>query len=415
MNWYEGLRIGLIEIRSNKLRAFLTLFGIAIGITSVIAMTGILSGVQTGMRDAVKRVGLGRLFIAARPTNDNTNRSSGLLYEDALAIREHFPEVRAVSPIASKQVPVFYREFSAKVEVNGVSPDWAKLDWNYKMRGRFFNASDLREYAQVCILIKRLHTKEKEDTDFGSQEDPMRGLFKRYDPLRKIIRLGNTAFHVIGVLEELPKNDDMNVGDGVPGVLLPITSFQKRLSLERKQLDVINVDSGDQASSYVLAKRVFAFLKRRHRGVEDFQVMNIVDFMGPFMSWLNMATVIIGAVATIALFAGGVGIMNISLASVNARIKEIGIRKSVGARDRDIRRQFLFEAAMLSCLGGILGTLLGGGICLIVKLATHMTVAISPILVGIALLVSIGIGVIFSWYPSRRAARLDPIEALRYE
>ena len=143
--------------------------------------------------------------------------------------------------------------------------------------------------------------------------------------------------------------------------------------------------------------------------------MNMADFMGPFFQWLDMASFVMFAVAAIALFAGGVGIMNITLASVNARIKEIGIRKSVGARERDIRLQFLLEAATLSLLGGILGVLFGGGACLLVKATTKMSVLISPMLLGASLAVSVGIGVAFSWYPARRAARLDPMQALRYD
>lgn len=415
MNLFEGIRLGLIEIWSHKLRAFLTLSGIAVGITSVVTMTGILSGVQVGMRQSVARGGLGRLFITRQETSDHSNRSSGLTYEDAVALRRRFPNARAVSPVSSTQVSAFYKEFRARVGVAGITPDWAKLDWNYKMRGRFFNDADLRDFAQVCVLIKKLHTKENERNEIGTQDDPLAPLFRRHDPLRRTIRLGGASLRVVGILEELPKANGMNMGDNDTTVLLPLTSFQKRLSLKQKQIDMLNVDSGDQASSYILAKQIAGFLKRRHRGVEDVRVMNIVDFMGPMMSWLNMATVIIGAVAAIALFAGGVGIMNITLASVHARIKEIGIRKSVGARDRDIRLQFLVEAAMLSLIGGVAGTALGGGLCLLVKLTTKMSVILSPPAIAAALLTSIGVGLVFAWYPARRAARLDPIEALRYE
>ncbi len=408
MNLLEGLRLGLIEIRAHKLRAFLTLSGIAVGITSVVALTGILSCVQRGMRKSVAQAGLGRLFIGQQATSDHSNRSTGLIYEDAVALRRHFPSARAVSPIASTSTSAFYREFRARVEVAGIFPDWAKLDWNYKVRGRFFNDADLRDAAPVCVLVKKLYGKD------GAQDDPLAPLFRRYDPLRQTIRLGGTLFRVIGILEDLPKDDGFMGGNNAT-VLLPLTSFQKRLSFERRQIDMINVDSGDQASSYILAKQVAGFLKRRHRGVEDIQVMNVVDFMGPMLSWLNMATFIIGAVGAIALFAGGVGIMNITLASVHARIKEIGIRKSLGARERDIRLQFLAEATLLSLLGGVSGVVLGGVLCFLVKLATKMNIILSPAAIATALLTSIGVGLAFSWYPARRASRLDPVEALRCE
>ncbi|MDE2293609.1 MAG: ABC transporter permease [Elusimicrobia bacterium] len=415
MNLLEGLRMGLIEMRSHKLRALLTLSGIAVGITSVVAMAGILTGMQKGMRAGLERVGMGRLFVTGKATMDLTRRSEGLTYADARAIREHFPDARVVSPSENDFLPLFYKDFRADMLVLGVTPEWAGLDWNYRVHGRFLNDDDMKSADAVCVLIKRLHTKEKDEENLGSGDDPLQPLFARYDPLGHSVRIGQTLFRVVGVLEELPKKDHMNVGEQNKSVLVPLTSFQKRIFYGSREIATIDVDSGSQASSYGLAKRLFAFLKRRHRGVEDFQVMNFTDFMGPFLKWFDMATVIFGAVAGIALFAGGVGIMNISLASVNARVKEIGIRKSLGARDRDIRRQFLIEAALLSLVGGVLGTALGGLLCLAVKLATPMTVILPAWAVLGALLVSILIGIVFSWYPARRASLLDPVVALRHE
>ncbi|MBI4056048.1 MAG: ABC transporter permease [Elusimicrobia bacterium] len=410
MNFYEGLRIGILEIRSHKLRAFLTLSGIAVGIISVMSMTGIMSGFQKGMRESVARSGLGRLYVWPQTTNTNKNQSSGLLYEDALSIRQHFPDIPTVSPIASMETNLFFGNFNGGITVKGITPDWTKLDWNYKLTGRFINPSDVREYAKVCVLIK----KRKDKSEFWRQEDVLDPLFKRYDPMHKTVRIGQTAFRVVGILEEGPR-DDMNGDTEEQNVLVPITSFQKRLSLEVKQVNQIDLDSGDADSSYPLAKRVFGLLKRRHRGVEDFEVKNIADMMGAMMNWANTITAVMGTVAGIALFAGGVGIMNITLASVNARIKEIGIRKSVGAREKDIKLQFLLEAMALSLSGGVLGVTVGCGICYLIKVLAHMAMLPSFTAIGAALLVSIGVGVAFSWYPARQAAQLDPVEALRYE
>ncbi|MFI5361986.1 MAG: ABC transporter permease [Elusimicrobiota bacterium] len=412
MNLYEAVRIGAIEIRSHKLRALLTLSGIAVGITSIVAMQGITSGFQNGMAKSMQRLGTGRLFVTARATNDHTNRSEGLLYEDAVALRDSFPSLRVVSPVAETELTGFYRDFNTKVNVQGVTPEWRKLDWKYALHGRFFNETDLGTYAQVCILLKKYHKKGDENS---WEEDPLKPLFRRYDPVGKFFRLGDKSFRVIGVLEELPQKDGMGMDNDNENVLLPLTSFQKRLSWERRQLSIINVDTGSPVSSYVLAKRIFALLKRRHRGVEDFEVMNMSDFMGPFLSWLGIASLVMGAVAAIALFAGGVGIMNISLASVNTRIKEIGIRKSVGAREKDIRLQFILEAAALSLLGGVLGIGLGVAASQFGRAAADMTLEMSVPVVGGALAASIVIGVAFSWYPALRAARLDAMEALRYE
>ncbi|MBI4056049.1 MAG: ABC transporter permease [Elusimicrobia bacterium] len=411
MNLYEGLRIGFLEIRAHKLRSFLTLFGIAIGITSVMSMTGIMSGFQMGMKKSITRVGVGRLFIWPHSTNTNRNQSSGLLYEDVLAIRQHFPDLPTVSPNTFMKTNLFFGEFNAKVNVNGVTPDWKNLDWNYTLYGRFFNETDLREYTKVCILIKKRHDQR----EFWRQTDPLDKILTHHDPMHKMVRINQTAFRVIGILEEGPRNSAMNFTFGQKNVLVPITSFQKRLFFKQKRIHQIDLDSGDAATSFVLAKRVFGLLKRRHRGVTDFQVKNIADMMGGVMKWVNTLTLVMLAVATIALFAGGVGIMNITMASLHARIKEIGIRKSVGAREKDIRLQFLLEAIALSLSGGIFGILLGSGICYLVKVLLHLAMLPPFIAVVSALLVSIGVGIVFSWYPARQAAQLDPIEALRYE
>lgn len=410
MNLYEGLRIGILEIKSHRLRSLLTLSSIAVGITSVISMTGIMSGFQENMRESVARSGLGRLYVWPQSTNANKNQSSGLVYEDAAAIRRNFPDIPTVSPTTSIESNLFFGDFNARVRVTGITPDWTRLDWNYKLRGRFINESDVSGYSKVCVLVKKRNDKE----EFWRQDDVLEPLFTRHDPMRRTVRIGQTAFRVVGILEEGPR-DGMHGDNEEQNVLVPITSFQKRLSMEVKQINQIDLDSGDAESSYPLGKRVFGFLKRRHRGVEDFEVKNIADMMGAVMNWANTMTSVMGAVAAIALFAGGVGIMNITLASVNARIKEIGIRKAVGAHEKDIRMQFLLEAAALSFSGGVLGILSGIGACCLVKI--FMRSAVLPPLTAIAaaILLSIGVGLAFSWYPARQAARLDPVEALRCE
>lgn len=411
MNLYEGLRIGFLEIKAHKLRSFLSLFGIAIGITSVMTMTGIMSGFQTGMREGIKRAGAGRLFVWPQSTNTNKNQSPGLLFEDAVAIRRYFPGIPTVSPVAALRTNLFSGDFNSAVSVTGVTPDWTRLDWNYKLRGRFINEADLREYSKVCVLIR----KRRDKKEFWRQPDPLDALFTRRDPLRRVVRIGQTAFRVVGILEEGPRSEMINMEFGQVNILVPITSFQKRLSMAEKRIRMINLDSGDSASSFSLAKRVFGLLKRRHHGVSDFQVKNMADLMGGAMKHVNTATLVMLAVAAIALFAGGVGIMNITLASMHARIREIGIRKSVGARERDIRMQFLLEAVALSLSGGVLGIVLGYGVCGLVRIFMHSAMLPPLPAIAAALLVSIGVGLGFSWYPARQAAQLDPIEALRYE
>ena len=411
MNLYQGLRIGLLEIRAHKLQSFLTFFGVVVGITSVVAMTGIMSKLERGMAAGIQRMGPGRLFVRPRSTMTNRSLSEGLVYEDAEAIRRHFPAIRTVSPSMVRLDNFSMGDFNAKGHVLGVTTDWTKVDWKYDLKGRFFNEEDLRTYAKVCVLIR----KRRDPKEFWRQKDALDPLFLRRDPLGKDLRVGQTALRVIGILQEAPRDEFMDFNWGEKHVLVPITTFQKRLSNESKTLFMLDLDAGDPKVSGLLAKRVFALLKRRHRGVEDFKIQNIADKMGESMKNARIFSAVMGAIAAIALFAGGVGIMNITLASVNARIKEIGIRKSVGARERDIQAQFLLEAAALSLTGGIVGVAAGCGICLLVKLVAKMAVLPSVGSIATALLVSAGGGVISAWYPARQASRLDPVEALRHE
>lgn len=410
MNLYQGLRVGILEIRSHKTQSFLTLFGVAVGIASVVSMTGIMSGFQARMAQGIERSGPGRIFVWPRTTLTNHALSQGLTYEDAVAIRRHFPNAAAVSPTLNGSDNLFFEDLNAKIMLRGVTPAWSKIDWNYTLKGRFFSEEDVKTFAKVCVLIRKRHNA----MEFWRQDDPLDPLFRRYDPLGKQVRIGQIAFRVIGILQEGPRDFMMNFEMGSKNILVPITSFQKRMSNDNKVLYLVDLDSGDPKSSGLLGKRVFSLLKRRHRGVEDFKIENISEKMGEAMTWANTLALVMGAVAAIALFAGGVGIMNITLASVNARVKEIGIRKSVGAKDRDIQLQFLLEAIVLSLTGGILGVLLGCGICLLVR-AAHMSAMPSLSSIMGALCVSMGVGVASSWYPARQAARLDPIEALRSE
>jgi len=412
MNLLEGVRLGAIEIRTYKLRSFLTLSGIAIGITSVMAMTGIMEAFQLGMDQGLERMGRGRLFVFQKDANGNKGQSAGLVYEDALAIRANFPELPTVYPSVEMETNVFYQDFNAKAHVHGITPDWSHLDWNYDLRGRFLNEDDVRESAGVCVLIQK---RKSEGGDWWRQKDPLDPLLKKHDPLGQIVRIHGAAFRVVGILIERPKSSMMNSEWGQKNILIPITAYQKRLSYKDKHIHAIHLDTGDMRSSYVVARRIFGLLQRRHRGVVDFQVGNMADLMGAAMKWVMTLRVVMLAVAAIALFAGGIGIMNITLASIHARIKEIGIRKSVGARDRDIRAQFLLEAVSLSATGGAVGVAAGSGICWLVKCFANMAVIPSPVSIAVSLGVSMLIGIVFAWVPARAAARLDPIVALRYE
>ncbi len=408
MRALEALRIGLREIAAFKLRSFLTFFGIAVGTASVVSMAGVLQGWKSKAETQLRNSGPGRLIVLHSKERE-ARGSLGLQAEDAEALRAALPSLRVVSPVFASNIPVRFKGRKARAGVTGATPAFRDVDWRYRLRGRFITDGDVATAARVCLAIK-----PRQRSDFWKQDDPLERAFRGEDPLGQTLVIGITAFRVVGVLEEQESERLLDLDFGQSNILVPLSSYRDRL-LPRRPLHRIDLDTGDPASVALAEHRVRRLLTLRHRGIEDFEIKNFAKMMEGGVGWVRTAGWVLGAIAAIALFAGGVGIMNVTLASISTRVREIGIRKALGAGDDDILLQFLVEAGLLSAAGGLVGCALGVGACRLGRRVLPATGLPTPPYLAAALAMALGVGLLFALYPAWQAARTEPAGALRYE
>jgi len=413
MNPALTLRIAMRALAKNKLRAGLTILGVVIGIAAVTTMVSI--GQSAGQLVQGQFEQLGTNVIVVFP---GSRRRGGVRHADmptltaadVNAIRRECPSVLAASPMVGTNGQVIYGNANwSPSEMWGVGLDYLTVR-NWPIRyGGFFTDRDINSAAKVCVIG---HTLVGE-------------LFQTTNPLGETIRIRNIPFRVIGILE--PKGANMFGQDQDNLVLMPYTTVRKRLhgsGFDHVHFVMLSARAMDRMSE--AEAEVRQLLLERHRihpgEPADFQVQNTDEFAKVLGIITGTLTMMLSSIAGISLIVGGVGIMNIMLVSVTERTREIGIRMAVGARPRDILRQFLVESILLSCIGGAIGFALGVGASIgLTMLINHLTSGTQwPIVISIpaaivAFLFAAGVGIFFGFYPARRASRLDPIEALRYE
>ena len=406
MHYGNLFRIAIRALVRNKLRAFLTMLGIIIGVASVIAMLAIGEGSKANIRKEMSSMGTNMVMIMPNfqrrgGVSLGASSSMALKYSDVEAIRNDAVSVSGVSPEVRASGQVIYSNQNTQTTIYGVSEEYLKIRKLEIQSGRIFNATELLGMSKVCILgqtvVKNL---------FGTGADPV-GLS---------IRIQKLPFLVIGVLKD--KGESGMGQDQDDLVLAPYTTVQRRLAA----IDYIN---GIYASAVTEEKSARAIteiteiLRRTHKLKEsadnDFRVMSQSELIATVSSITDMLTILLGAIAGISLLVGGIGIMNIMFVSVTERTREIGLRMSIGGRGKDILKQFLVESILLSILGGSVGVIFGyliargaGSLMKIVPIIQVQTVIL-------AFTVCFAIGVFFGWYPARKAANLNPIDALRYE
>lgn len=417
MNIIESIRVALDGLAANKLRSVLTMLGIIIGVGAVVALLSIGQGAGAAITSEIQSIGSNLIIVI--PGSLERGRGGpaqalgsapSLTLEDAYALADprNVPHAAGVAPIFTRRAQVVYGGENVNTEIYGVTPVYQQVR-NWKLaRGRFITQSDLDTLARVAVL--------------GSL--PAEELFHGADPIGEVIRIQKVPFRVVGVLEE-------RGGGGFFGfteddrILVPITTAQNRLVGARavrsgeRLVNVINVSATSEADIDRAIEEITLTLRRRHNiefGEEDdFSLFTQQDLLGAFNQITTILTVFLAAIAAISLLVGGIGIMNIMLVSVTERTREIGIRKAVGAKRRDILAQFLIESIVLSVIGGVIGVLLGAGIAQIVNSFDVIQTVISAQAIALAVGFSIAVGVFFGIYPAWRAAQLNPIEALRYE
>jgi len=399
------LRIALRALARNKLRSFLTMLGIIIGVGAVIAMVAIGEGAKATIRSQIASLGTNVLIILPGTATQGGVRVgfgsvNTLTDGDAKAIREEIRSVSFVSPVLRRGDQVVAGNLNWGTMVQGVAPEFQQIrEWQVG-EGRFLHDGDVENDAKVAVL----------------GETVVRNLFGNDDPLESVIRIRNIPFRVVGVLAA--KGQSSQGTDQDDTVLIPYTSMQKRLMrITNVQTIIASAVTADRVPE--VQEQITLLLRQRHRiqpdREDDFSIRNLSDIAEAASSSARVMAILLGAVASISLLVGGIGIMNIMLVSVTERTREIGIRMAVGARSRDIMLQFLVEAVVMATTGGCIGILIGIGSSEVLKFWAQWPTLVSPTIVAIAFLFSGAVGVFFGFYPAQKAANLDPIDALRYE
>jgi putative ABC transport system permease protein len=392
-------------LRRNKLRSGLTALGIIVGVFSVIAMMAVGDAAQATIQARVASLGESLLIVFAGSrrsggANAGLGSASTITLSDAEAIRREVVDVVAVSPEVTTSAQTIANGRNWSTNIVGESPEFLRIrSWGLKS-GSMFNDRDIRGATKVAVI--------------GAK--PAHELFGFLDPLGQTVRLKNIPFLIIGALAE--KGAGIGNQNQDDRIIIPFTTAMKRLTGD-KFLRSINVQIGAAARMEVAQQQLTLLLRQRHRllpGTEDdFSVLSQKEIADTVNSVSSVLTLLLGAVAGMSLLVGGIGIMNIMLVSVTERTREIGIRIAMGAQPADIRSQFLIESVTLCLIGGISGIVLGFGASGLVAAFTRFTAPVSAASIVIALSVSLLIGIAFGLYPARRAAALDPIDALRYE
>jgi putative ABC transport system permease protein len=402
-----ALVIAFRAIRRNRLRAALTVLGILIGVASVVT----ISALGAGARDSVggKIQSIGSNFIIVFPQSSAVSGAKGaqgsgvrLSGEDGRVIAREALSVTAVSPAMRANAQVVYGDKNDSVGVEGVTLAYLDIR-NWKVaHGAPWTEHDELLKTKTCVIGTTIQKK----------------LFGGQDPVGLNLRIGRYPFRVLGVLEskgETPFGDDQD-----ETILMPITSFRSHVQQTPPDFAGVLMISATSAETTDRAVRqIEAILRQRHHIAEgrapDFQVHSLKEFQEMQSVVYNLLTLLLVAVAAISLFVGGIGVMNIMLVSVTERTREIGIRMAIGARAHDIRTQFLVEAIALAALGGVLGALIGIGAIAALRPILEWNMAPSPLALAVSIGTSAFTGVVFGFFPARRAALLDPIEALRHE
>jgi putative ABC transport system permease protein len=408
----EIVRLAVDSLKSHKLRSFLTMLGIVIGVMTVIAMVSVIQGLNRSFLRELESVGSDLIIVGkfepgsqfGRTTEEERQRKD-LTFDDALALKEGSSYVRAVAVqlLADflEAIPIKYQNIKSEDSVIlGMNEQYPQVISVYEpVQGRFLSEADVRHSARVCVLGADLA-----DT-----------LFPHTNPLGKEIRLGAESFQVIGVLKRRGSIFGQSQ-DNFAGI--PITTLMKSFpyNLEGLQIIVTPKKHGflpetiEDITNILRTRRKVGFGKPN-----DFAVFTQDTIVGLYNQVTGAAFLVMIIVSSIGLLVGGIGVMNIMLVSVKERTREIGIRKAVGARSGDILRQFLFEAVFLTGAGGILGIVIGFLIAQLVKATTPLPASVTAWSVGLGLAVSVSVGLFFGIVPARKAARLDPIVSLRYE
>jgi putative ABC transport system permease protein len=401
------IKIAGRALARNKMRSALTMLGIIIGVGAVIAMVGVGQGASKQVQERIAAMGSNVLVVSAGTVTVNGmhmgyGATKTLIYDDRQAILRECPAVQTAAATSGTQAQVVFGNDNWYTRVTGTEPEYIDVRSWPMAEGDFFTSQDMDLASNVAVI----------------GETVRQNLFGATDPIGQTIRIKNLPFKVVGLLSAKGQSASGMGQDQDDTILVPLTTLQKKIT-GQDWLQNIMVSAVTREASYTAQQQMTSLLRDRHRirpgQADDFFVRNQADMAEMADQTQSVMTYLLASIASVSLLVGGIGIMNIMLVSVTERTREIGIRMAIGATETDVQRQFLIEAVVLSLIGGAIGILFGVGSSYVITTTLKWAVQISPIAIGIAVIFSMAVGVFFGFYPARKAARLDPIEALRYE
>ena len=400
--FWNALMLALREIRRNLMRSALTMLGIVIGVASVIIMVNLGGGATVQVSDQIASLGSNLLMVRTGQRLGFGQRSEAEPFDmdDVEAIRREVGGVAAAAPIASQSMVAISGNRNWSTTVSGTDNNYFAVgNWSLA-KGREFSGSELRAGAAVCILGDTVREE----------------LFGNLDPLGEKIRLNKVACQVIGLLA--PKGQSLGGRDQDDLVVIPLRTFWRRIA-GKQDVQLIYVSAREGVSTSKVQRDLELLMRERRRigptEDDDFNVRDMKEIAEALTGTTQVLTTLLGAVAAVSLLVGGIGIMNIMLVSVTERTREIGIRLAIGALEREVLLQFLVEAVVLSSFGGIIGIAVAVATSYALAALMKTPLVLDPGIMILAFLFSAAVGVIFGYFPARKAARMDPIEALRYE
>src|SRR5690349_18003109 len=400
------MRMAFRALARNKTRSILTMLGVIIGVGAVIAMMGIGQGADEQVQSQLANLGSNLLFVNSGSINLSGLRlgwgaTKTLVREDVAAILKECPAIAEAAPGTQTSAQVVYENDNWGTRVTGTTPEYFEIrTWDFQS-GASFSEDDVTNAANVAVI----------------GETVRKNLFATTDPVGKTIRIGNLPFVVVGVLVAKGQSPAMSE-DQDDTIIVPLTTLQKKIT-GQPWLRFVMVSAKSRSGSYAAQQQIVALLRDRHRirpgQPDDFTVRNLADLADLASEASAVMTALLASIAGVSLLVGGIGIMNIMLVSVTERTREIGLRMAVGATEGDVQRQFLIEAVVMSLIGGALGIVIGVASSLVIASTAGWPILVSSSAIAGAVTVAIAIGIFFGYYPAQKAARLDPIEALRYE
>lgn len=397
--------MALTSLYANKMRSLLTMLGIIIGVGAVIALVSVGMGVRSNVTSSIASLGSNMLIVSPGSSNRGGTRGGAgsmqtLKYDDATAIKEKIKNIDYVSPSVSSSYQVVYGNNNWKTSVQGVTPEFMAIRSLSISNGSFISVNDMNKRSRVTVIGTTV----------------AENLFDQENPVGKNIRINNQPYKVIGLLDS--KGQSSMGQDQDDMIYVPITTAQERM-LGITYVQSINIQVSDQKYMDQVQAEVETLLRTRHHLVgdkeNDFNVRNLTSLMETVSQSTAMLTMLLGAIAGISLLVGGIGIMNIMMVSVTERTREIGIRKALGATFMNIMTQFLIESMVIGVIGGIIGIVFGCAASQIIATVGNFKTVITVTPIVISFVFAVGTGLFFGIYPARKAAKLDPIEALRYE